>query len=52
MTEALRRGDELHNRNAAATSMLAERFAPAPDSTRCDRLLRAGGDEVFRERCG
>ena len=28
MVEALRRGDELHNRNAAATSMLAERFAP------------------------
>lgn len=27
MTEALRRGDELHNRNAAATSMLAERLA-------------------------
>jgi hypothetical protein len=26
--EALRRGDELHNRNAAATSMLAERLAP------------------------
>jgi len=31
MTEALRRGDELHNRNAAATSMLAERLAPALD---------------------
>jgi len=28
MIEALRRGDELHNRNAAATSMLAERLAP------------------------
>lgn len=28
VTEALRRGDELHNRNAAATSMLAERLAP------------------------
>ena len=28
MAEALRRGDELHNRNAAATSMLAERLAP------------------------
>jgi hypothetical protein len=28
MEEALRRGDELHNRNAAATSMLAERLAP------------------------
>ncbi len=26
--EALRRGDELHNRNAAATSMLAERLGP------------------------
>jgi hypothetical protein len=31
MTEALRRGDELHSRNAAATSMLAERLAPALD---------------------
>jgi hypothetical protein len=29
MAEALRRGDELHNRNAAATSMLAETLAPA-----------------------
>ncbi len=28
IAEALRRGDELHNRNAAATSMLAERLAP------------------------
>jgi hypothetical protein len=28
MVEALRRGDELHNRNAAATSMLAEALAP------------------------
>jgi hypothetical protein len=28
IVEALRRGDELHNRNAAATSMLAERLAP------------------------
>jgi hypothetical protein len=27
MVEALRRGDELHNRNAAATSMLAEQLA-------------------------
>jgi hypothetical protein len=27
LVEALRRGDELHNRNAAATSMLAERLA-------------------------
>ena len=27
MAEALRRGDELHNRNAAATSMLAEQLA-------------------------
>ncbi|MGN6170688.1 MAG: DUF1116 domain-containing protein [Solirubrobacteraceae bacterium] len=34
MCEALRRGDELHNRNAAATSMLAERLAPG--------LARAG----------
>jgi uncharacterized protein DUF1116 len=28
IVEALCRGDELHNRNAAATSMLAERLAP------------------------
>jgi Protein of unknown function (DUF1116) len=31
MVEALRRGDELHNRNAAATSMLAELIAPVLD---------------------
>jgi Protein of unknown function (DUF1116) len=29
IVEALRRGDELHNRNAAATSMLVELLAPA-----------------------
>ncbi len=34
IAEALRRGDEIHNRNAAATSMLAERLAPG--------LARAG----------
>ena len=28
IAEALRRGDELHNRNAAATSMLVERLVP------------------------
>lgn len=32
MAEALRRGDELHNRNAAATSMLAELLAPVVDA--------------------
>jgi hypothetical protein len=32
MVEALRRGDKLHNRNAAATSMLAELLAPALDA--------------------
>jgi hypothetical protein len=32
MAEALRRGDELHNRNAAATSMLAELLAPAVEA--------------------
>jgi uncharacterized protein DUF1116 len=31
MAEALRRGDELHNRNAAATSMLTELIAPVLD---------------------
>jgi hypothetical protein len=31
MANALRRGDELHNRNVAATSMLAERIVPALD---------------------
>jgi hypothetical protein len=33
MAEALRRGDELHNRNAAATSMLAELVAPVLDAS-------------------
>ncbi|MEZ5100137.1 MAG: DUF1116 domain-containing protein [Thermoleophilia bacterium] len=36
MAEALQRGDELHNRNGAATSMLAERIA--------EGMLRAGVD--------
>jgi hypothetical protein len=40
--EALRRGDELHNRNAAATSMLAERLAPG--------LARAGVGVELQER--
>jgi hypothetical protein len=40
--EALRRGDELHNRNAAATSMLAERLAPG--------LVRAGIAADVQER--
>jgi hypothetical protein len=43
MAEALRRGDELHNRNAAATSMLAERFALgfARTGVRADLQVRA-----------
>jgi len=42
VVEALRRGDELHNRNAAATSMLAERLAPG--------LARAGLSAGLQER--
>ena len=42
MVEALRRGDELHNRNAAATSMLAERLARG--------LARAGVAADVQER--
>jgi hypothetical protein len=42
MAEALRRGDELHNRNAAATSMLAERLAPG--------FARAGVEADLQER--
>jgi len=42
MVEALRRGDELHNRNAAATSMLAERLAPG--------FARAGVPPDVQER--
>ena len=42
MAEALRRGDELHNRNAAATSMLAERLAPG--------FARAGVQPELQER--
>jgi hypothetical protein len=42
MVEALRRGDELHNRNAAATSMLAERLAIG--------LARAGVAADVQER--
>jgi hypothetical protein len=42
MAEALRRGDELHNRNAAATSMLAERLATG--------FARAGVPAALQER--
>jgi uncharacterized protein DUF1116 len=42
MVEVLRRGDELHNRNAAATSMLAERLAPG--------FARAGVASEVQER--
>ena len=42
VVEALRRGDELHNHNAAATSMLAERLAPG--------LAAAGVDTRTQER--
>ena len=42
VAEALCRGDELHNRNAAATSMLAERLAPG--------FGRAGVDAGLQER--
>ncbi len=41
MVEALRRGDELHNRNAAATSMLAEALAPALASAPAEARERA-----------
>ena len=54
MVEALRRGDELHNRNAAATSMLAERLAlgfarAAVDATVQGRILEflAGNSQFF-----
>ena len=42
MAEALARGDELHNRNAAATSMLAERLAVG--------LARTGAAVELQER--
>jgi hypothetical protein len=42
IAEALLRGDELHNRNAAATSLLAERLAVG--------LLRAGVGVTLQER--
>jgi hypothetical protein len=40
MAEALARGDELHNRNAAATSMLAERLAVGLARTRAPEELQ------------
>ena len=42
MCEALRRGDELHNRNAAANSMLAERLAAG--------MARAGASAELQQR--
>lgn len=44
MIEALRRGDELHNRNAAASSMLAELLAPGLART---GLSASALDRVF-----
>lgn len=54
MVEALRRGDELHNRNAAATSMLAERLAAgfartgaAPELVERTLAFAAGNPQFF-----
>jgi hypothetical protein len=51
MAEALRRGDELHNRNAAATSMLAERLAPVleggPEARRRSFEFLRGNPQFF-----
>ena len=49
ITEALRRGDELHNRNAAATSMLAERLAPGFASAGIEADLQARIFRLLRE---
>jgi hypothetical protein len=48
MVEALRRGDELHNRNAAATSMLAERLAPGFASAGVPAALAERAFELMR----
>jgi hypothetical protein len=49
IAEALRRGDELHNRNAAATSMLAERLAPGFVRAGVDSDLQALAFRLLRE---
>lgn len=49
MSEALRRGDELHNRNAAATSMLAERLAAGFASTGAPAALQDRAFALMRE---
>jgi len=48
IVEALRRGDELHNRNAAATSMLAERLAPGFASARLPTAVQERLFEFMR----
>jgi hypothetical protein len=54
MAQALQMGDELHNRNAAATALLVKRLAPAMVESRAERpaLARAlefiaGNDHFF-----
>lgn len=49
IAEALRRGDELHNRNAAATSMLAERLAPGFVRAGVDADLQAAAFRLLGE---
>lgn len=48
MAEALRRGDELHNRNAAATSMLAERLGVGCARARIEPRLQERVFEFLR----
>ncbi len=49
MAEALRRGDELHNRNAAATSLFAERLAVGSTKTAAPAALQERAFALMRE---
>jgi hypothetical protein len=50
IAQALHMGDESHNRNRAATSLLLRAFAPALARTCDDREVLAKGDRVHRSQ--
>ena len=50
MAQALHMGDEVHNRNAAASSLLLKRLVPALLKSNGERGRRRGGDRVHRRQ--
>ncbi len=50
MAQALHMGDEVHNRNAAATALLLKRLAPAMLKLKASPRRRGGGRSVHRRQ--